>query len=139
MVRTSDSRQQIKGGSEVVDGCAAAVLVFLSDVLLWLEAAESGEVGVVLLKARRGLSRWWRRAERRLDNGWRSQQQEDDTRSCPRGRRRSKESIFKRKHAISLLTRRIDPMNSDDVAANRENMVQDHVFGVALGERSFLV
>jgi hypothetical protein len=88
MVRTSDSRQQIKGGSEVVDGCAVAVLVFLSDVLLWLEAAESGEVGVVLLKARRGLSRWWRRAEQRLDNGRRSQQQEDDTRSCPRGRRR---------------------------------------------------
>jgi hypothetical protein len=29
-------------------------------------------------------------------------------------------------------------MNSDDVTANRENMVHDNVRGVALGERSFL-
>jgi hypothetical protein len=30
-------------------------------------------------------------------------------------------------------------MNSDDVVANRENMVHDHVLEVALEERSFLV
>jgi hypothetical protein len=30
-------------------------------------------------------------------------------------------------------------MNSDEVAATGENMMPDHVFMVALGERSFLV